>query len=158
MTRTLKAIIKIGDKATNFIITKNKRIILWDSIREGKDLVVSDVSFCLRIKSTYAEELIKGKGRCLSEIVENREDQMLAEVIEARVEQIFQQIKNQLTSQGLLQNVSCFFIAKDDSYITDMDKLLSKITGLDVEVVDIETVAINIKKNSTLTNIVETYL
>jgi len=157
MTRKLNAFIQMSDKVTNILVTDNGKIVLWDAVKGGRDFVVSDVSNCLRVKPVYAEELIKGKGDCLVENMKSKDDQLLSEIIEARVENIFSVIKELIEKATLLQRTLRFYVIKDGHYITNMESVLNKITGIDAETIVPETLRININKNSMLSKVLDTY-
>ncbi len=157
MTRKLNAFIKMSDKVTNILVTDDSRIVLWDAVKGGRDLVVSDVANCLRVKPVYAEELIKGKGDCLIENINNRDDQLLAEIIKDRIENIFSATKELIEKATLLQAILQFHVIKDAHYITNMESVLSRITGVDADTITPQTLKINISKISMLSKVLDTY-
>ncbi len=157
MSTKASVVIKICSNATSFIVYRDKRVVLWDSVNGGEHHIINDVSQCLRLKFNDAEQLTKAKGVCLSEAVGIKEDKILAEIIEARVEQIFNNIKELLDSKGLLKETSCFFITKDDNYIPDMDKLLSKVIGIQAKSVDLSTVIVSVRAPSEFEKMVVQY-
>lgn len=148
MKKSFNVVIKICNKATSFLVSSDKKIIFWSTVSGGEHHIINDVSQCLRLKFNDAELLTKAKGVCLSEAIGIKEDKVLAEVIEARVEEIFNEIKEELRTKGLLEKVSCFFITKDDNYIPDMDKLLNKVMEIDVKCVDLACVTVTIKSEA----------
>ena len=141
-----QVLIKIGDKTTSFIVTKNDKVVFWDAVLGGEYHIINDVSQCLRVKFSDAEQLTKAKSVCLSQAVGIKEENVLTEIIEARVEQIFEQIKEQLQVQGFLQSVHGHFITKDDNYIPNIGDLLSRIMNSVVKVIELKS--INIKLSS----------
>lgn len=152
-------LIKIGEKTTNFIVTQDNRVIFWGEVCAGGWQIINDVSMCLRLKFTDAEQITKAKGVCLSKAIGIKEDQILAEIIEARIKQIFNHIKEQLNSKGLLQNISSFFITEDDNYIPNMDKLLSRVMSSTVKVVKLDSIGIRIPSiKSRIEEIFNSYL
>lgn len=157
MTRKLSAFIKMSDKVINILVTDDGKIVLWEVVKGGRDLVISDVANCLRVKPVYAEELIKGKGNCIVEKAKSRDDQLLAEIIEARIENLFSVTKELIEKATLLQGVLHFYVVKDSHYITNMESVLSRITGIDSDTIDPGTLKIKISKTSILSKALDTY-
>ncbi len=157
MTRKLSAFIKMSDKVTNILVTDDEKIVLWEAVKGGRDLVISDVANCLRVKPVYAEELIKGKGNCIVEKTKSRDDQLLAEIIEARIENLFSVTKELIEKATLLQGILQFYVVKDSHYINNMENVLSRITGIDTKTIIPDTLRVNINKASVLSKVLDTY-
>ena len=138
-------LIKIGHKTTSFIVTDGNRVVFWDAVTAGEWHIINDVSQCLRVKFNDAEQLTKAKDVCLSKAVGIKEDNVIAEIIEARLEQIFQQIKEQLQTKEMFDNVKEYFITKDDNYIPSMDLLLKRVMDSAVKTVALNSISIKAK-------------
>lgn len=145
MSSKTSVIIKICSNATSFLVFGDKKIVSWGNAGGGEYHIINDVSQCLRLKFNDSEQLTKAKGVCLSEAVGIKEDQLLAEIIETRVEQIFNNIKDTLRAEKLMEDVTCFFITKDDNYLPDMDKLLSKVMEKPAKCIDPSMINVSVK-------------
>lgn len=157
MDKNAGVLIKVCGKTTSFIVFRDNKIVLWDTVAAGEGLIISDVANCLRIKLNDAEQLTKAKGVCLSTAVGVADEQILAEIIEARVEQIYTSVKEVLLKANLLEQVSCFFITKDDNYIPDMDKLLNRVMGVPARSVDMAKISLCIKSTGQLGKFIDQY-
>lgn len=150
-------IVKICKETTSFIVIKDKRPVFWDATQIGEIHIIGDLAKCLSLKFTEAEQITKAKGVCLSKAVGIKEDSAITEIIEARVEQIFNNIKEKLIENNLLKNVACFFITKEDDYLPNMDKVLARVMEKEVKLIDLSVIKFSIKGQNSLTKLMTDY-
>ena len=146
MSTETKAIIKINDKETRFSICRDKEVLSEGSVRCGQYHIIGDVHNCLRLSREEAKKLIKTKGVCTLDERDNTKEELLAQIISARVNEIFKYLKIEIIKTGIFNDISCFLIAKSDDYIPNMDKLVSKVMDdKPVECVGVSMTDLNFK-------------
>jgi cell division ATPase FtsA len=129
--------VKLFEDSTALITTKGTKILHLKTINCGFKHIISDLSTCFRIKPSEAQGLIKGiKHSVFNESV-TKEKALLGEVISARVNEIFKNLRG-LIDDSNLKDVSKLFLSKDEYYIQGMEELLSKIFELESKAIPVK--------------------
>lgn len=136
-------LIDIGAQNTDYGIFDGQNFIYTNGIPVGGQSITNDLSIVLDISGEEAEKIKKQYNLALKSYIENDQDVILnsargdkkvvkssnvVEIIEARVEQIFDLINKDITSKGLKTNINTVILAGEG--ITNIGKsdIVAKIT------------------------------
>jgi cell division protein FtsA len=114
-------LIDMGSKLTDISVYKNNRLFFSKELMIGGDLLVNDVAFGLQTSLARARELIINYGSAVSKkILEDKEikffavdgitektvkQSQLADIINARLEEMFKAVKNILLENGIKSHI-----------------------------------------------------
>jgi cell division ATPase FtsA len=157
--RAMECFIKIGANATDFVVFNYGRIVFWSNVNIGEDLILSDVSECLRLKLQDEKQIKKAKGINLTEGIGFTKDDNLDQKIADRIKTIFERIKDELNIKGYLQKVDTLYISKEDNYLPNIDEILQEVLGIKSEMIDMNNiyVVVKSKKKSIVNQISQIY-
>lgn len=138
-------LLDIGAENTDIGIFDGKRFIYTDSIAIGGVNITNDISYVLNISHDEAEKLKKQYGLALKSYIDNDNEVVLntvkdgtgnkivkssniVEIIEARVEQIFDLVNQKIISQGLKPKINTVVLTGQGIANINKSDIVGRIT------------------------------
>jgi cell division protein FtsA len=136
-------LVDIGAQNTDVGVFEGSKYLYTTGIPVGGQNITNDLSICLNVTKDEAEKLKRQYGLALKSYIENDQEVVLntakdgntivkssniVEIIEARVEQIFDLINKEIIAQGLKQRINTVVLTGEG--ITNISKsdIVAKIT------------------------------
>ena len=144
-------LVDIGGGTTDYVFFRDEIVHHTRILSIGGDHVTNDISLGMKLLIPQAEELKKREGKALSELARDDSDlsipgalyrhapgrthRKLCLIIEARMTEIFQLIRNDLESEGHFNLIgSGLVLTGGGALLKGIDVLAARVTGLPVRI------------------------
>jgi cell division ATPase FtsA len=127
----LNLIIKLNYDKTFFSIKEGTNTVFLDSVVGGYRHIINDVAVCIRLKPDEAKNRIEKINYSIYKYNgKNKDEKILSEIIESRLENIFESILKNLMDKDFIKNINLLTLDKNDYYINGVNEILSNCLSI----------------------------